>query len=138
MNKWSKIIATATLASGVLAGCSSNDDEIKIAPLPLIQATVEITSDWTHSVGNGTDDFFTNLMPAVAYGKVFASDRDGTVAAFDQVTGEELWQVSLSPDNGFFTSTSAQLSGGIATGYNKVVVGAESGILFVLNEADGS
>jgi len=139
MNKWSKVFAGAALLSGVLAGCSSNDDELKIAPLPLIQATVQVSNDWEHSVGDGSQDFFSKLMPAVAYGKVFASDRDGTVVAFDQESGEELWHVSLAQESGFFSrSPSAQLSGGIATGYDKVVIGAESGVLFVLNQADGS
>lgn len=139
MKKWSKIVVTGMLASGVLAGCSSNDEEVKIAPLPLIQATVEITNDWEHSVGDGSEGFFSKLMPAVAYGKVFASDRDGIVAAFDQNDGKELWSVSVAEDSSMFSKTpSAQLSGGIATGYQKLAIGAESGMLYILNEHDGS
>jgi len=138
MNKWTKIFACAALCSGILAGCSSNDDAVKIAPLPLITTSVEVVKDWEHSVGNGSEGFFTKLMPAIAYGKVFASDRDGIVAAFDQETGNKLWQVALGEEGNFFSAQSAQLSGGIATGYDKIVVGAESGMLFVLNQADGS
>ncbi len=139
MNKWSKLFAFAAIASSVLTGCSSNDEEIKIAPLPLIQASVELNNDWDHSVGNGSEGYFSKLMPAVAYGKVFASDRSGVVAAFDQNDGKELWKVSLAEDSGLFSSSqSAQLSGGIATGYDKIAIGAESGVLFILNQEDGS
>jgi len=139
MNQWSKLFALAALSSSVLMGCSSSDDELKIAPLPLIQSTVAIATDWEHSVGDGTDGYFSKLMPAVAYGKVFASDRTGDVMAFDVDTGKLQWQVTLNEESSFFSATaSAQLSGGISTGYDKVVIGAESGMLYVLNEADGS
>ena len=137
MVQWSKLVIASALLSGALAGCSSNDDAIKIAPVPLIQSQGEITVNWDSSIG-GSDEYFTRLKPTVGYDKVFAADRDGNMEAFDAKSGKQLWQIELNASDTFFASKeSAQLSGGLAHGYNKVAVGAESGILYVLAQETG-
>lgn len=137
MAQWSKLLIASALISGVLTGCSSTDELIKIAPVPEIQSQVELKVSWDASLG-GTGDYFTRLQPAVGYGKAFASDRDGQVAAFDALTGKQIWQVELNPSAGFFSSKeSAQLSGGIAFGYDKIALGSESGELYVLEQETG-
>ncbi|MDP2559914.1 outer membrane protein assembly factor BamB [Psychrobium sp. 1_MG-2023] len=138
MTKWSKLLGAGVLASGILSGCSSNDDEIKIAPLPIINSQVELAIDWERSVGDGTGDYFSNLEPAVAYGKVFSADRFGYVSAFDIESGKELWQAELHEGSGLISSgVTAQLSGGIVTGYDKIAIGAESGMLYLLEQETG-
>ncbi len=140
MKQWSKSLVASVVLLGTLAGCSSNDDEIKIAPLPVIQPSVEVEVKWEHSVGDGTQDYFSKLSPIVAYGKVFASDRAGVVAAFDTETGEQVWEVEVEEQGSIFSFSSgidAQLSGGISAGYDKIVIGAESGMLYVLAQETG-
>jgi len=140
MTQWSKSFVVSAFLLSAISGCSSNDDEIKIAPLPLITPSVEVTVDWDHSVGDGTGEHFSKLSPAVAYGKIFASDREGTVEAFDAKTGESIWEIHVEQEDSFFSLSSginAQLSGGISTGYNKIVIGSESGMLYVLEQETG-
>lgn len=140
MRQWSKSIIASLVLVGAISGCSSNDDAIKIAPLPLIEPTVSVKVDWEQSVGDGTQEYFSKLAPVVAYGKVFSSDRQGTVAAFDAETGERVWEVEVEQQGSFFSFSSAinaQLSGGISAGYDKVVIGAESGMLYVLAQETG-
>ena len=138
MTQWSKLVVASAIISGLLSGCSSTEPLLKIAPVPLIQSQVDLKINWDEQVGNGSADYFSQLQPAVAYGKTFASDRQGTVIAFDALTGKELWQVELNPSEGMFSAKqSAQLSGGIATGYDKVAGGSESGQLYILDQATG-
>lgn len=140
MKQWSKSLVASMVLLGTIAGCSSNDDEIQIAPLPVIQASVEVNVDWEHSVGDGTQEYFTKLAPIVAYGKVFASDRQGTVAAFDAESGDQVWEVEVEDQGSIFSFSSgvdAQLSGGISAGYEKIAIGAESGKLYLLDQATG-
>jgi outer membrane protein assembly factor BamB len=140
MTQWSKSLVAGVVLLGAISGCSSNDDEIKIAPLPLIQASVDVNVDWERSVGDGTQDYFSKLAPVVAYDKVFASDRHGVVAAFDAQTGKLVWEVEVEDQGSLFSFSSginAQLSGGISAGYDKIIIGAESGMLYVLAQETG-
>ena len=140
MTQWSKSLIAGVVLLGAISGCSSNEDEIKIAPLPLIKASVEVVVNWEESVGDGTQDHHTNLSPVVAYGKIFASDREGTVAAFDLTTGDLIWEVEVEDQGSIFTLRSgvnAQLSGGVSAGYEKIAIGSESGMLYLLDEATG-
>ncbi len=138
MKQWSKLLVVAAIMSGILSGCSSNDDEFVIAPVPVFESQVELNVEWEEYVGHGTKDFISKLQPTIAYGKIFASDRQGTVAAFDIEDGKEVWRVQLNEPTGFFSAShDAQLSGGVATGYDKVVIGAESGMLYVLEQETG-
>jgi len=140
MTHWSKSFVVGAVLLSAISGCSSNDDEIKIAPLPLITPSVEVNVDWDYSVGDGTGEHFSKLSPAVAYGKVFSSDREGVVAAFDAKTGDSIWEVKLEKSDSFFSFSdgiNAQLSGGISTGYEKIVIGSESGMLYVLEQETG-
>ena len=144
----SKILMTKLLAilviSGVLGACSSTDDEDPqdiIAELIEFEKKFEPKVLWNASVGNGVENHFSRIKPAVAYNKVFAASRDGDVIAFEQTTGKELWRADLSDiDNkgGFFDgSKSAQLAGGPITGINKVFIGSENGDMYALNAETG-
>lgn len=138
MARWSKLLVASAIISGILGGCSSTEPLLKIAPVPVIQSQVDIKVNWDTTVGNGSGEYFSRLQPAVADGKIFASDRQGIVAAFDALSGEQLWQVELNPSDGFFSAKqSALLSGGIATGYGKLAIGSESGQLYLLDQQTG-
>ena len=138
MAHWSKLLITGVLITGVLSGCSSNDELIKIAPVPQIQTNVELQVNWDASVGSGSGEIFSRLQPTIAYSKVFASDRAGIVAAFDVTSGDKIWQINLAGETSFFSSTqSALLSGGVSHGYDKIAIGSENGELYILEQATG-
>ena len=140
MKKWSKLLTVGVLVGSVLTGCASNDEEaIKVAPLPQIDKQVDVQINWQRSVGDGFGEFFSKLEPLEAYDKVFAADRDGVVMALNKANGEVLWQVRLgdNPGSFFAKGDSARLSGGISNGYDKIYLGSENGVLYVLNPEDG-
>lgn len=138
-----KLLAVMLLSAGLMA-CSSTDEEDEseiVAELTEIQERFEPEVVWDRSVGNGVEDYFSRIKPAVAYGKIFSASREGEVVAFDSETGDRVWEVDLSDvnqDRGFFEgSRSALLAGGPATGMNKVFIGSENGEVFALDAETG-
>ncbi|MBY5992832.1 outer membrane protein assembly factor BamB [Ferrimonas balearica] len=126
----------------LLGGCASSDDESEvISPLPELDNPIAANVQWTARVGKGIEDFWSSLSPAVAYDKVFVSERYGLVTAFDQADGSKLWETNLRrvfAEGALQKNKGARLSGGLATGFNKVFVGSENAVLFALNAEDGS
>ena len=110
-------------------GCS-NDDESVIPPsaLPQFKSTAKVKKLWAVAVGDGVEDAFLSLKPAVTERWVFAAAFDGTVAKIDRETGDRVWTVE----------TEKNLSGGVGAGYGLVVVGSNNGEVLVLNEEDGT
>ena len=138
-----KLLVVIALTTGVFA-CSSSDDEDPrevVAELIEFEPLFEPEVIWDASVGYGVEDHFSRIKPAVAYGKVFSASREGDVIAFDQASGDELWDVDLSDINNersFFESRkSAQLAGGMTTGMNKVFIGNENGNIYALDAETG-
>lgn len=138
----------------MLGGCSTisrwfaDDEELQIRTLPEIKMTFESEVIWSEAVGDGIETYFSRLSPAIGYGKIFAADREGTIVAFDPETGKELWEQTIYRKSreskltnlyGLFAATiSSKVSGGLTVAYNTVYFGTEDGLVYALNEADGS
>ena len=143
VGKYAKVFAVLLLSSTLFA-CSSTDDE-DISDLPAELTELEEKFEpkvlWEKSIGDGTGDYFSRLKPIVAYEKVYSASRSGEVIAFDQKTGEELWQADLSDINNkrsFWDGrVSALLSGGPTAGVNKVFIGSENGKVYALDAQTG-
>lgn len=152
MNSFIKasILSCSLLA---VAGCSTisgwfaDDEEIEIRKLPELSMTFENKVLWSESVGDGVEDYYSRLSPAVAYGKVFAADREGFIAAFDPENGDQIWEQRVSRKSreskllnlyGLFAGQiSAKLSGGLTVAYETVFFGTEDGVVYALDEATG-
>jgi len=138
-------VALAVVLSSMLLACSSTDDEedesIRVAELTEIQAQFEPKIVWEDSVGDGVSHYFSRIKPFAAYDKIFSASRDGKLIAFDEATGDKVWQKDLSDINdesGFFDSTQpALVSGGPVAGINKVFVGTENGDVFAFDAETG-
>jgi outer membrane protein assembly factor BamB len=110
--------------------------------------TFESKVIWSESVGDGIENYFSRLSPAIAYDKVFAADREGTIVAFDAETGKEIWEQTIYRKSretkltnlyGLFAATiSSKVSGGLTVANRTVYFGTEDGLVYALNEADGS
>lgn len=113
----------------LLAGCS-NDDDTVLAPSPLsaFKSTAKVQKLWAVYVGNGVDEAYLNLKPAVTERWVFAAATNGIVAKIDRETGDKVWTVD----------TDKTITGGVGTGYGLVAVGTGNGEVLVFNEEDGS
>ena len=153
LNKYLKIFVTLSFAASI-SGCATvsgwfeDDEEAEIRKLPELTQAFDTKVLWTKSIGGGVDDYFSRLSPAVGYGKIFAADREGEIVALDPRDGKKIWSViisrksnesSLSNLYGLFAgNVSAKISGGLSLAYNAVYFGTEDGIVYSLNEADGT
>ncbi|NGN97648.1 outer membrane protein assembly factor BamB [Grimontia sp. S25] len=127
---WKRVGAVALLGT-LLIGCAGEEDSIQMAPVPVVESEFTPTQVWKSSVGDGVGNYFSNLAPVQAYGKVFAADREGVVKAMDTETGTTIWSVDLGED------APALISGGLTASYSKVYLGTETGVLIALDEETG-
>ena len=145
------LVAISTLALG---GCSTvqdwftDDEELEIRKLKPIQAEFQAKTLWSRDVGDGVEDFFSRLRPAVAYNKVYVASREGDVKAFDKVSGKQIWSRDFADDSqrellrswlGYAQhGVSAKISGGLTVAYETLYFGTENGYVVALDEATGT
>lgn len=127
---WKQAVSVA-LATALLAGCAGEEDTIQMASLPKVDSAFTPQSVWSQSIGAGVGHFFSELKPAVGYGKIFAADRDGVIMALDPSDGTVLWEQDLEAD------VAAKLAGGISLSYGKLFIGSENGEVIALDEETG-
>ncbi|WP_026377237.1 outer membrane protein assembly factor BamB [Aestuariibacter salexigens] len=133
-----------------VSGCTTvsnwfaDEEELAIRTLKPINAEFEPRVLWQRDVGDGVDNYFSRLQPAVAYGRVYAADRHGRVMAVNPQDGDVIWQknFALYSDGGVLSSLwsdgeSAKIAGGLTTAYNNLYFGTENGDVFALDAATG-
>ncbi|MFE4111983.1 outer membrane protein assembly factor BamB [Kosakonia sp. YIM B13611] len=136
-----KLLLPGLLSVTLLSGCSlfnSEEDVVKMSPLPVVENQFTPTTSWSTSVGNGIGDFYSHLHPAFADGVVYAADRHGVVKAVSIDDGHEIWSVNLAEKDGWFSTRAALLSGGVTVSVGHVYVGSEKAQVYALNTSDGS
>ncbi|BDM65163.1 outer membrane protein assembly factor BamB [Shewanella sp. NFH-SH190041] len=141
MKSWCKTLLAAGLSLSLLAACSSSDVvENPVSELKEFNAKVFPEIIWSAQVGDGVGQYYSRLQPTVRYNKIFAADRHGLVEAFDEQTGELVWQQDFSEafkDGVLAKNKGARLAAGLTAARDKVFVGSESGVLAALNADDG-
>ncbi len=56
------------------------------------EAEIKIEKLWSEGIGDGYDELFINLVPAVSGEKIIAADRNGLLQARDRSNGSLLWE----------------------------------------------
>ena len=117
-----------SMASGLLAGCSTLDDDI-LPPKELIdfKETLPIEKIWSANLGKGSKFLRISLLPAGDGNRIYAASHDGVISAFNPDNGRIIWQVDVD----------VLLSAGPGTGEDYVVVTGSDGDLICLAAADG-
>ncbi|EHM44566.1 outer membrane protein assembly factor BamB [Yokenella regensburgei] len=136
-----KLLLPGLLSVTLLSGCSlfnSEEDVVKMSPLPTVENQFTPSTAWDTSVGSGIGDFYSNLHPAYADNVVYAADRKGTVKAMNLGDGKEVWSVNLAEKDGWFSHAPALLSGGLTVSGGHVYVGSEKAKVYALNTSDGT
>ena len=136
-----KLLLPGLLSVTLLSGCSlfnSEEDVVKMSPLPTVENQFTPSTAWDVSVGSGIGDFYSNLHPAYADSVVYAADRKGTVKALNADDGKEVWSVNLAEKDGWFSRKPALLSGGLTVAGGHVYVGSEKAQVYALDAGDGS
>lgn len=96
-----------------------------MSPLPQVENQFTPTTVWSTSVGNGIGEFYSNLHPVMVDNVVYAADRAGVVKALNADDGKEIWSVNLGEKDGWFSRSSALLSGGVTVAGGHVYIGSE-------------
>lgn len=136
-----KLLLPGLLSVTLLSGCSlfnSEEDVVKMSPLPKVENQFTPSTAWSTSVGSGIGDFYSNLHPTFADSVVYAADRNGTVKALNADSGKEVWSVNLAEKDGWLSHLPALLSGGLTVSGGHVYVGSEKAQVYALNTNDGS
>ena len=119
----------ALLALAVMVvGCSSNSKkELPPAELTDFVAEVELSSEWSRSIGDGQGETYNLLSPAVDGDHIYAAAAEGVVIAMDRFSGDVLWKQDID----------RPISGAIGVGSGLVVVGTLKGEVIALDQSTG-
>lgn len=114
--------------SVALVACSSNDD-IELMPAELVDfdSRIELDVLWSDNVGAGSNGQYMLLNPGVFGERVYATDSEGQVTAYNRQDGDDLWETELD----------LPVSGGVGAGAEHVLVGTYTGKVVALASADG-
>ncbi|MDO1527273.1 outer membrane protein assembly factor BamB [Fulvimonas sp. R45] len=141
-----KRACTIALAASLvaLAGCHSFKKENIEPPTPLekhFRPTVQVQRLWKARVGDGAGVSGVRLRPAVVDGVLYAVSTDGSIAAFDAVSGKKLWS-NHSRQHGWFgwgdkKRKDSYYAGGPAVSGDLLAVGTLDGHVYGFDAKDG-
>jgi outer membrane protein assembly factor BamB len=135
-NGWQKF-GCLVLASSLLYGCSSEEDVIKMAEVPVVESSFHPETAWSHGIGSGVGKYYSHLQPVIVGDNIFAASRDGKVFAFEKLSGKKLWSVDLSDQAFYADKRSVRLSGGLAAADGHLYLGSENGQVLALKQESG-
>lgn len=98
------------------------------AALVKLENPITIERIWGVSLGDGEGDLWNRQAPVLAEGRIYASNLDGRVMAFDALTGKVLWS----------SKTKLPLSGGPGVGAGRLVLGSLEGDVIALDADSGA
>ena len=120
--------AAIVVMVAALAACSSNPNEHKPAPLPVLPQKamqLKLHKQWSVNVGDGLAGDVIKLHVATQANLTYVASRDGVVLATEQ--GKTVWQ----------QKTKLPITSGVAAGYGVVVIATAKGEVLALNPANG-
>ncbi|QSA18644.1 outer membrane protein assembly factor BamB, partial [Vibrio furnissii] len=59
---FNKVLLSAAVL-GLLAGCAGEEENVIMAPVPVVKSEFTPKSDWSASVGGGVGHYFSKLSP---------------------------------------------------------------------------
>lgn len=151
----SRIVVMVMLAS-LVSGCawmqrlnpfSSDDDELRPAPLMEFTREARVRTEWSGSVGAGLGRRYNRLQPAIRGDRVYTADAYGMVEARNRETGERIWQTRIGVPEGALLGAIAVwerdndrgsfVTGGVYADDFAVFVGTTRGDFVALRADDG-
>jgi len=128
------LVAAALVMS--LGACSTmkgwfefddEDDPKQPAELTDIENTVEIDKLWSQGVGDGQGAGFYKIQPVISGSTIYVAAADGSLEAFDKLTGKSLWDVELE----------FPLSGGVGIYADALFIGSSDGFVIKVDANSG-
>ena len=112
-----------------LSACSSNPNEHKPSPLPVLPKKAmqsNLHKQWSVTVGDGLAEDVVKFQTATQANITYLASRDGVVLAVNE-QGKTVWQ----------QKTKLPITSGVAAGYGVVIIATAKGEVLALNPADG-
>jgi outer membrane protein assembly factor BamB len=114
--------------SGLSEYFGAKDNSRPPNPLKPIDKEMPVKVLWKDSVGDGYEEQFLDLVPAVEGDRLYVASHDGRVEARDRSTGKILWK----------KDTGVPISAGVTLGRGFLVFATRDAEVVALNPADGS
>lgn len=149
-------ITLVVLLAGLVTGCawlqrvnpfSSDDDELKPAPLMEFVPEARVRTEWRESVGAGLGRRYNRVQPAIRGDRIYTADAYGMVEARERDTGERIWQTRIGVPEGALLGAIAVwerdndrgsfVTGGVYADDFAVFVGTSRGEFIALRADDG-
>ena len=148
-----KLIFVAVLVA-VSPGCSTvkgwfgNSTKSKVnqpTELVKIASPIGVRKLWSVSLGKGEDRLWLRQRPAVAAGRVYATNDDGEVLALDAANGKKIWvanAINVEKTGSWIKfwkrkAPEAGLTGSPGVGHGLVVVGGRNGEVVAFSSETG-
>lgn len=132
------------------SGCSWFSKKTGNEPMELVdfEESVDIDKVWKRGVGEGQNQGFSRLTPALDGEAIYAVDYEGLLVAINSKSGEKLWKKKVNqPQLGlwgwlksFFVAKDPnyQIVGGIAAENGLLLVATYAGEVMALSKDDGA
>lgn len=114
------------LGLALLAGCASTTTQENAADLHYSKAA-KVTIKWRLSLGEGPNNSYARLEPAVDDGIIYAADIDGSVRALALKNAKQQWRVQLDQP----------ISAAVALAPKQLLVVTRNGFLVSLDRNNG-
>lgn len=124
------VLVTSLSACSTISGWFEfeDDEELKTpAKLVDIDETIKIKKRWSQGVGDGQGDGFYQLQPAINGSAIYAAAADGSLEAFDKLSGKSLWDTELE----------VPLSGGVGVHRDALLLGSSDGFVIKVDANSG-
>lgn len=133
MNHKFRLIVALSLCAVVMAcGNTKKTDffgEEEKPVKPKVETVTDIKRNWSVSLGSRISEGDAIISPAILGDYVYAAATNGRVAKFDAATGKREWQAVLKKET---------ITAGVHVGGGLVLVATDQGIVYALNQSDGS
>ncbi|MCG8325504.1 MAG: outer membrane protein assembly factor BamB [Thiotrichales bacterium] len=123
---WLRLISCLCLLS-VLGGCTyvenltsefvGVDNTEPPTPLAAFPQRLRVIEVWSKAVGEGLDEQYLKLTPALYDNNLFIADSEGALSALDATNGRSLWRAA----------TDHPITGGPGAGSDLILVGTREG-----------
>lgn len=138
------------VCSFAMSGCSWFSKKTGNEPMELVdfKHTLDLDRVWKRGIGEGQNEGFSRLTPALDGETIYAVDYEGLVVAVNANTGKKLWKKKINqPHTGlwgwiksFFETKDPnyQIVGGIAAENGLLLVATYAGEVMALSKDDGA
>ena len=101
----------------------------EIAKKPKVVTSTRLQRNWRVGLGKKIEAGDSNISPAQLGVHLYAASPNGQVTKIDAASGKRVWQTKLKK---------VSISAGVSVGTGLVLVGSDKGIIYALNQEDGS